>query len=220
MKIKNSLKRPVIIALAGASMLAGGVMASASGSGDDADIRVWVPRSGDVAGVETRGFLLDFAVRFKGDLASTGASLELTGPAAHNNTAPLPGSFGVGANADHFPGLVVLLSSTKIGAGPGQNLANEFNITGVTDREGNKETEIWATWIIGAKGAFAFQRSAEHPEPYENSRLFATVVKGTAPDVVTDENGDGRLDEKDLEAMGFDVIGNNRSVDFKISRLP
>lgn len=213
--------RRTVLALAATAALGGGgvVAAMAAGPSDDADIKVWVPRSGDVAGVETRGFVLDFSVRFKGDLASTGASLELTGPAAHNNTAPLPGSFGVGANKDHFPGLVVLLSSTKIGVGAGQNLANEFNINGVTNRKGNRETEIWATWIIGAKGAFAFTRSDEHPAAYENSKLFVTVVKGTAPDVVTDENGDGRLDQQDLQAMGYDVIGNNRSVDFKISRL-
>lgn len=220
--MKRISPRKSVALLAATAALGGGgvVAATAATQSHDADVRVWVPRSGDVAGIETRGFLLDFAVKFDGDLASTGASLELTGPAAHNNTAPLPGSFGVGANADHFPGLVVLLSSTKIGAGPGQNLANEFNITGVTNRKGDRETEIWATWLIGAKGAFASTRSDAHPETFERSKLFVTVVDGTAPDVVTDENGDGRLDQKDLAAMGFDVIGNNRTVDFKISRLP
>lgn len=219
--MKPLRKRPTILALAAAAALTGGVMgASASSGSSDADVTVWVPRSGDVAGVETRGFVLDFSVRFKGDLPATGASLELTGPAAHANTAPLPGTFGVGANKDHFPGLVVLLSSTKIGAGAGQNLANEFNITGVTNRKSNDETEIWATWIVGAKGAFAFQRSDEHPQPSENSRLFVAVVDGTAPDVVDDANGDGRRDEKDLQSMGFDVLGGGDSVDFKISRLP
>jgi hypothetical protein len=219
--MRTFFKRPAVLAVAATVALAGGVMGASAASGsDDADIRVWVPRGGDVAGVETRGFVLDFAVRFTGDLASTGASLELTGPAAHNTTAPLPGSFGLGANQDHFPGLVVLLSSTKIGAGAGQNLANEFNINGVTNRKGNRETEIWATWIVGAKGAFAFQQSDEHPHATENSKLFVSVVKGAAPDVVDDLDNDGRRDEKDLQAMGYDVIGGGETVDFKINRLP
>jgi len=35
------------------------------------------------------------------------------------------------------------------GAGSGQNLANLFNLTGVTDMSDN-ETELWDTWIVGA----------------------------------------------------------------------
>jgi len=206
------------LALAGA---ASAVVATADTStATDGDIKVWVPRSGDVAGVETRGFVIDLSVRFNSNLAGTGSSLELTGPAAHANTAPLPGTFGVGANADHFPGLVVLLSSTKVGAGAGQNLANEFNITGVTDRPSTNETEIWATWIIGAKGAFAFQQDAAHPEATEHSNLFVAAVQGTAPDVVTDRNHDGRLDKTDLELMGFRVIASPKNVAFSINRQP
>lgn len=222
MKVKP-LKRPVLLGLASLALVGAGgaVVASAeSGPGSDGDVTVWVPRSGDVAGVETRGFVVDLSVRINGNLAQTGSSLELTGPGAHQNTAPLPGTFGVGANADHFPGLVVTLSSTKIGAGAGQNLANEFNITGITDRPSSDETEVWATWIIGAKGAFAALRDAAHPEATERSTLFVTAVRGTAPNVVTDQNGDGRLDEKDLELMGYDVIASPKKVSFQINRQP
>ncbi|HJZ61711.1 MAG TPA: hypothetical protein VKD47_06110 [Miltoncostaeaceae bacterium] len=219
----NLFKRPVLLGLASLALVGAGgaVVATAdSGPGSDGDVTVWVPRSGDVAGVETRGFVVDLSVRINGNLAQTGSSLELTGPGAHQNIAPLPGNVGTGANADHFPGLVVLLSSTKIGAGAGQNLANEFNITGITDRPSANETEVWATWIIGAKGAFASLRDAAHPQPTEHSNLFVTAVKGTAPDVVTDANGDGRLDEKDLQQMGYDVIASPRKVSFEINRQP
>src|SRR5262249_2899215 len=79
------------------------------------------PKGGKLSGVGGRVIRVDRKAEFDTPLAATGASPELTGPAAHNNTAPLPGSFGDGANADHFPGLVVLLSSTRNAAGPGQN---------------------------------------------------------------------------------------------------
>src|SRR5205823_9410102 len=73
--------------------------------------------------------MVDLKAELNSNLASTGASPELTGPGAHGNAAPFPGSFGIGANVDHFPGLVVLLSSTRGGAGAGQNVANDFTIT-------------------------------------------------------------------------------------------
>src|SRR5262245_24883467 len=103
------------------------------------NLEVFAPKDGTLAGVEGRGWFVDLRACFDGDLASTGVSIR-TAP-------PIPG--GVGA-ADEFPGLVVLVSSAKAGAG--QNLANLFNIIGVTDRDeayGN-DTEIWATWIIKA----------------------------------------------------------------------
>src|ERR671932_2128608 len=186
-----------ILSLAVAGSVVGTLAAQADGgSGAHADVTVWVPRSGDVAGLASRGFVVDLSARFKGDLAATLASLELTGPGAHQNTAPLGGSFGVGA-ADHFPGLVVLLSSSKVGAGAGQNLANEFNITGVTDRPSTDETEIWATWIIGAQNAFGSVGEQTR------SRLFVAVVAGTAPGVVRDLDGNGVFDEQDLTGMGY-----------------
>jgi len=63
---------------------------------------VFAPNSGDLAGVGSRGFLVDLVARYDRNLAATGASPELTGPGAHANTAPLPGSSSAGANADHF----------------------------------------------------------------------------------------------------------------------
>ncbi len=152
------------------------------------ELQVFAPKDGTLAGVGGRGWFVDLRARFDGDLASTGVSIR---------TAP-PGGAGAAAN---FPGLVVLVSSAKAGAG--QNQANAFNIIGVTDRDEvtGDDTEIWATWIIGAANFGA-------PGTLTESRLFVAVVAGLAPNVVTDKNGDGIFDEKDLELMGFDVISN------------
>ena len=179
-----------------------------------AKLTIFAPESGYVAGVSSRGFLVDLSVEFEGDLASTGVSLELTGPGPLQNAGPFPGTFSVGANKDHFPGLVVLLSSTTIGAGAGQNVSNLFNIIAVTDRTPT-HTEVWGTWIIGAKNACGVEGQMTP------SRLFVTVVKGVAPDVVLDLNADGKLDAEDLKLMGYNVIAKkSRHVDFIVNGLP
>jgi len=175
-------------------------------------LKVFAPAEDDVAGVGSSGFLVDLAVEFPGGLASTGASLELTGPGAHQDAAPFPGTFSPGADKDHFPGLVVLLSSTRIGAGAGQNVANLFNIIGVTNRSATG-TEIWGTWIIGAKNAFGVE-GQQTP-----SILFVTVVDGQAPDAVQDMNGDGTIDNKDLQLMGYRPLARGRTVDFTVNGL-
>jgi hypothetical protein len=178
-----------------------------------AKLTIFAPGEDDVAGISSRGFLVDLAVNFEGNLASTGASSELTGPGALQNAGPFPGTFGPGANIDHFPGLVVLLSSTTIGAGAGQNVSNLFNIISVTNRTPT-QTEIWGTWIVGAKNSFGVEGQMTP------SRLFVTVVDGTAPNVVTDMNGDGKYDAKDLALMGYKVISKSRHVDFVVNGLP
>ena len=179
-----------------------------------ATITVFAPADGDVSGVGSAGTLVDLAVEFSGDLASTGASLELTGGGAHQNVPPFPGTFSLGADKDHFPGLVVLFSSTRpnVGAGPGQNLANLFNIVTVTNRTPTS-TEIWATWIVGAKNTFGLEGEMTP------STLFVGVVEGTAPDVVQDMNGDGVLDNRDLKLMGYKPLAKGVSVDFVINGL-
>lgn len=184
-----------------------GTPAEADGS---VDIEVFAPKSGDVAGVQSRAFLVDLVARFDGDLASTLASPELTGPGAHQNAPPFPGTFSPGANADHFPGLVVLLSSSTVGVGRGQNLANLFTIVAVTNQK-DDQTDIWTTWIIGAKNSFGVEGQLTP------SRLFVAVVEGTAPDVVLDKDRNGVFDEKDLKLMGFKVISNVRKVDFIVN---
>jgi len=184
------------------------VFSSVSHAGS-VELKVLTPRSGDIAGVGSRGFLVDLRARFEGDLMSTGTSLELTGPGPLANAGPFPGDFSPGHDPS-FPGLVVLLSTSKPGAGPGQNLANLFNIVAVTDRT-EDETEIWATWIIGAPNLFG------NMNEMTESRLLVAIVSGNAPDVVMDMNMDGEFDKKDLHMMGLDVISNVRKVDFIVN---
>lgn len=191
------------------------VFADRSGSVENEDqkaasIRVFAPAKGDVAGVGSRAFLVDMAIEFNTGLAGTGATPELTGPGPLQNAGPFPGTFSLGANKDHFPGLVVLLSSTTVGAGPGHNVANLFNVNAVTHQDG-QSTEIWSTWIIGAPNAFG-KVGEQTP-----SRLFAAVVEGVAPDVVNDVDGNGILDKKDLKLMGYSVISNTPRVDFVVN---
>jgi hypothetical protein len=72
-----------------------------------ASVEVFAPKSGDVAGVGGRGWFVDMAVNFDNStLAGTGASLQLTGPGAHANAAPFPGTFSPGRD-DRMPGVVV-----------------------------------------------------------------------------------------------------------------
>ena len=196
-----------------ASVLALTVSVATADDDRSARVTIFAPGSGDVAGVSSRGFLVDLAVDFEGDLASTGASSELTGPGAIQTLGPFQGTFGLGANKDHFPGLVVLLTSTTLGAGAGQNVSNLFNVVSVTNRT-PANTEIWGTWIVGAKGAFGVEGQMTP------SRLFVTVVDGVAPDVVMDLNGDGKLDDKDLTLMGYNVIAKGRHVDFVVNGMP
>jgi len=191
------------------------VLASGTDNDDDdqsARITVFAPGKGDVAGIGSRAFLVDISVKFNGNLASTGVSPELTGPGALANAGPFPGSFSIGANRDHFPGLVALLSSTTLGAKAGQNVANLFNINAVTNQDA-AGTEIWSTWIIGAPGAFGTV-GALTP-----SHLFLAVVEGTAPDVVIDMDNNGILNRKDLVLMGYKVISNTPKVDFVVNGL-
>jgi hypothetical protein len=199
------------LAVAGLLLLTAGVASADRGNRDyPVKLTVFAPAEDDVAGVGSSGFLVDFAAEFPGDLASTGASLELTGPGPHTNAPPFPGTFSPGADKDHFPGLVVLLSSTQVGARAGQNVANLFNIIAVTNRTATS-TEIWGTWIIGAKNTFGLE-GQEVP-----ATLFVTVVDGQAPDAVEDLNGDGSFDNKDLKLMGFRPLAKGRSVEFVVN---
>ena len=105
---------------------------------------------------------------------------------------------------------VVLLSSSRVGVGAGQNLANLFNIVAVTNQTPS-ETDIWSTWIIGAPNVFGTAGQLTR------TRLFVAVVDGAAPNVVADRDGNGVFDEKDLALMGFHVISNVRKIDFTIN---
>jgi hypothetical protein len=185
-------------------------------------IQVFAPGRGDNAGAHGSGWFVDMAIDYLyQDLQQAGFSgLQLTGPGVHNNAPPFPGSFSPGRD-DRVPGLVVLTSTTQ-GAnvdatfsGPGTNLANLFNVTGITNRD-DKETELWDTWIVGK--AIAGQDV--------NTTLTVAVVGdlnhdgilNDAPNVVPDLNHDGVVDAQDLALLG--VASNIVTVPFRINGAP
>ena len=225
-----STARKTATAVAAAAALGGAMFLAPSGAQanqDDngngnkpVDISVFAPDQGANAGIAGTGWFVDMEVDFDHTpLADTGFNgLQLTGPAGHNNIPPAPGLFGVGKD-DKMPGLVVLTSTTSSTlpgfSGPGTNLAGLFNLTGVTNRT-PEETELWDTWLVGAPVAgsnvdttltVAEVADLDHNGKYDD-----------APNVVLDQNGDGRVDAKDLKILG--VASNIVKVPFHISGDP
>jgi len=170
-------------------------------------VEVFAPRTGDVAGKQSKGFLVDLALRYP-SLAASGADFQLTGPATHQNQAPFPGGFAAGVD-EKVPGLIVLLSTTTVGARNAQNLANLFNLTGFTNQ---KTSEIWDTWIVGGpvfgKNVRSVLRVAVAADRNKDG------IYNDAPAVVPDSNHDGRINAVDLQAYG--VASNIAVVPFAI----
>lgn len=215
----------VTAALAGTYAATAGSASAAPGPGHhnrhhaakSVDVEIHAPARGDNAGIAGAGWFVDLDIDFHGTtLAGTGFTAnQLTGPAAHNNTAPFPGLFSTGAD-DRMPGLVVLTSTTNNTlpgfSGPGTNLANLFNLTGVTDRSKN-DVEIWDTWIVGAPIAGKDVTTTLTVAVIDD--LNHDGIYNDAPAVVTDQNADGRIDRRDLEAIG--VASKVETVDFRIN---
>ena len=171
-------------------------------------LQVFAPRPGDAVGKASKGFLVDLAARFP-SLTSSGADFQLTGPGAHQNQAPLPGAFAPGVD-EKLPGLIVLLSTSTVGARNAQNLANLFNLTGFTNRKTN---EIWDTWIVGAPSFGKNVRSVLRVAIASDKNNDG--IYNDAPAVVPDANRDGRINAVDLKAFG--VASNIAVVPFQIS---
>lgn len=181
-------------------------------------VEITTPSRHDDAGIAGAAWLVDLKLDYRGKdpLKSAGFTApQLTGPAAHNNTAPFPGSFSTGPD-ERLPGLVVLTSTTNATlpgfSGPGTNLANLFNLTGVTDRSG-RSAEIGDSWVVGAPIAgrdvdtvltVAVVADLNHNGVYDD-----------APAVVVDANHDGKVDSRDLKALG--VASNVETVRFHIN---
>ena len=180
----------------------------ASKAGSSAvQVDVFSPREGDIAGKLSKGFFVDLALRYP-SLAASGADFQLTGPTSHQNQAPFPGAFAPGVD-EKVPGLIVLLSTTTVGAKNAQNLANLFNLTGFTNQKTN---EIWDTWIVGApsfgKNVHSVLRVAVAADKNKDG------IYNDAPAVVPDANHDGHINAADLEAYG--VASNIAVVSFEI----
>lgn len=192
---------------------------AASARKDDAPqvkIEVLAPESGDNAGLGGAGWFVDLALDFRGRTLSQAGftGLQLTGPAGHNNVPPFPGTFSPGRD-DRMPGLVVLTSTTTAFSGPGTNLANLFNLTGVTNRD-EHGTELWDTWIVGAPIAGKDVDSVLTVAVIKD--LDGNGVLDDAPNVVPDGNSDGVVDRRDLEAIG--VASGVETVQFHINGNP
>jgi hypothetical protein len=201
-----SLIALVAAAATGATAAAGKYPSAKSGS--PVKVQVFAPRPGDVAGKQSKGFFVDLALRYP-SLASSGADFQLTGPGAHQNQAPFPGAFAPGVD-EKLPGLIVLLSTSTLGARNAQNLAGLFNLTGFTDQKTN---EIWDTWLVGApafgKNVHSVLRVAVAADKNKDG------IYNDAPAIVPDANHDGRITALDLKAFGLasDIV----SVPFQIS---
>jgi len=210
----NMTRTLIAGAIVAATAVGGGgaSMARASGSDREAEIKVWVPRSGDVAGVGNKAFFVDLSVRYKhSDLLDSGfTSPQITGPGAHQNLPPFPKPATIGHD-ESIPNLVVLLDGTTVGAKQGQNLAGLFELTGVTNRE-DDEVELWDTWIVGAAN-FGSGKATLRVAVVDD--LNHNGILDDAPDTVPDANGDGRVDTSDLEALG--LASSVRQVDFTIN---
>src|SRR3954452_19703466 len=159
------------------------------------DVSVFAPNNGDH--VNPTGWFVDVAADYKTGLSRPGFTTpQLTGPGAHANVAPAPGAFGLGHD-DKWPGLIVLVSTAK--AGPGQNLANLFNLTGLTNRKKN-DNQLWSTWLVGAPNFGASTTANVYVAIAADKN--GNGVYDDAPDVVPDANGDGLVGVKDLKAFG------------------
>jgi hypothetical protein len=179
---------------------AGGAAASGKHASAKADppvkAQVFAPRPGDSAGKASKGFFVDLAVQYP-SLASSGSDFQLTGPATHQNQAPFPGAAAPGVD-EKLPGLIVLLSTSTVGARNAQNLANLFNLTGFTNQRTN---EIWDTWIVAAplfgRNVGSVLRVAIAADRNKDG------IYNDAPAVVPDANHDGRINAADLRAFGI-----------------
>jgi hypothetical protein len=195
---RRALAMAITAAAASASIAygAGGgpLSASASGGGGGGGIHLFTPTSGDRAGLQSKGFFIDLKADMNVPLARSG----------FGGQGPAP---GIGQDK-RFPSLIVMLSTTKAGAG--KNLAGLFDIVGVTDSSADK-TQLWATWQVG-KPNFGTGASTVYVALASDTNHDG--VLNDAPNEVPDSDHDGDVDEKDLQDIGATSI---KAVDFTIN---
>jgi hypothetical protein len=197
------------IAAAVMGVLASGMWMSAQAYDDDMDgdskpvhVDMFAPAKGDNVGIGGRGWFVDLALQYETTLDKTGFSdFQITGPAGHNNIAPFPGTFSAGAD-ERLPGVIVLVSTTIVGAMSCQNVADLFNLTGVTNTSTSPdEVELWDTWLVGAANFGVNTESNIYVAVADD--LNGDGIYNDAPSVVPDSNGDGMCNAKDLKALGL-----------------
>jgi len=211
--MKVSKKSPVYL-LGAMAALVGATMPTTVLAHDDhskitypISIEMFAPARGDHAGIGGKGWFVDLAIAYNMPLAQSGFTLngaaqpgfQVTGPGGHNNIPPMPGTFSPGQD-ERIPSLIVLLSTTTIGAGSCQNLANLFNLTGVTNLA-EADTELWDTWIVGAPLFGTDTKSKIYVAAADD--INGDGIFNDAPNAVPDANGDGKCDKHDLKAFGL-----------------
>ena len=195
---RRALAMAITAAAASASIAygagSGPLDASAQGGGGSGNIHLFAPSSGDRAGLDSKGFFIDLKADLNLPLERSGFGGQ--GPAT-----------GIGQDK-RFPGLIVMLSTTKAGAG--KNLAGLFDIVGVTDSSADK-TQLWATWQAG-KPNFGTGASTVYVAIAGDTNHDG--ILNDAPNEVPDSDHDGDVDEKDLQAIGASSI---KAEDFTIN---
>ncbi len=211
----NTLMKGVFAAICALALVA--VFSDVSSADRLVKVEMFAPENGHQVGINGAGWFVDLEIEFKVPLAQSGFTVnadnqpgfQLTGPNAgatanyaasvHNNARPFPGTFSLGRD-ERIPGLIVILSTTIPGAGSCQNIANLFNLTGVTDLEPTR-TEIWDTWIVGAQNFGVNTMSTIHVAVADD--INGDGIFNDAPNVLPDADGNGICDDKDLKAFGI-----------------
>lgn len=205
----NTLRLAAAMAVAAASSI---VAFAAQAEERVAEIKMFAPENGHRVGVGGFGWFVDLEVEFDLPLERTGfTAFQLTGPGVHNNAGPMPGTFSPGRD-DRLPSLIVLVSTATIGAQSCQNVANLFNLTGVTNREVAR-TELWDTWIVGGPNFGVNTPSTVYAAIAADKDLDG--IYNDAPSVVPDADANGICDERDLKAFG--LASNIRKASFFIN---
>lgn len=196
-----------------------------------------IPSAGDIAGYDARAYIVAASLQFPGALSTTGlgqgvnritgnptTTAELTGPGAHQQISFFPGDFTATANSDHFPGFVMwqdtFRGNLRVARTPAniykdplldvKNVAGLFEISTVINQT-TKGTKVWTDWLQGGSGNFG------PLDEVTETNMVAVQVAGQAPDVITDANKDGKIDERDLTAMGYKVISNTVKIKFYLN---
>src|SRR4051812_21012601 len=186
---RRTLAMALTAAAASASIAYGagsGPLSASAQGGGAANIDLFTPTSGDRSGLDGKGFFVDLKADMNLPLERSGFGGQ--GPAT-----------GIGQD-ERFPGLIVLLSTTKAGAG--KNLAGLFDVVGVTDSRPGR-TQLWATWQAG-KPNFGSGASTVYVAMAGDRN--GDGILNDAPDKVPDSDGDGDVDRKDLQAIGASSI--------------
>lgn len=203
MNNKEFYKSKISLLTLALMFLAGFAIASDSDHDDDDEaepvtVEMFAPGKNDRAGINGRGWFVDLAITYEGGVAASGfTDFQLTGPGPHDDVAPFPGTFSLGAD-DRLPGLIVLVKTTTIGAQSCQNLANLFNLTGVTNVT-KTDAEIWDTWIVGAP---LFGKGKTKIYVAVAADINNDGIYNDAPNAVPDADGNGVCNKKDLKAFG------------------